>query len=141
VKAVVDEKAAERKAAKTQTAAAKARSARKPLRLRLVAGLLAVVLAVALVASIPLWRHPFAEPSGAQADRNARQALVFAAGLVDRWTATHGKPPEQLTDVGVKIPGMTLVRTDDGWSLTLPSNGRPITFHRGDDPTAFLNIP
>ena len=141
VKAVVDQKAAEREETKARSQADRAKAARKPYRLRIVAALLGVALLVTVWLSIPLWQHPFDEPTGAVADHHARQALVFAAGLVRQYSAAHGAPPERLSDLNVQLPGMTYVHAGPSWSLTLPSNGRPITFNNGDDPTAFLGTP
>jgi len=97
----------------------------------------ALVFAASLVWAIPQWRHPFAAPTGAVADRGARHTVAFAARLVQRYVRENGAPPGSLDDVGVHLPGLTYRHLGDQWELTLPVEANEVTFRSGEDLNAF----
>lgn len=103
------------------------------------AAVLFVVLVASIVFMLPRWRQPFEPPSGAAAEHDARQAVVFASTLVDRYEARSGRLPGSFNQVGVAIPGLTYTVTGSSYVLSMNVEGRDIVFHKGDDIAHFLS--
>ena len=139
VRAVVDQKAAERRDTTAQDVANRQRAERKPKKLKIVAFLLVLALLGAGIPALAMWRHPFPQPTGSEADRHARQGLVFAARLVEQHRADRGVPPASLSELGLQLPGVAYRRVADTWELSTASEDRVITLRSTDDTTSFLN--
>ena len=101
--------------------------------------LLVLALLGAGIPAIAMWRRPFPQPSGSEADRHARQGLVFAARLVEQHRADRGAPPASLSELGLQLPGVAYRRVADTWELSTASENRVITLRSTDDTTRFLN--
>jgi len=113
---------------------------RQVSRRRQAAGLVVfgiVTLILALVISLPRLRNPFPAPTGADAERDARAALLFAAGVVDSYRAAQSRLPESLLEAGVALPGMGYSRTADGYELVVQADGVPVSLRSTDDRAAF----
>lgn len=107
-------------------------------------GIVLVVIGVALLVAaawwaLPRWQHPFAERSGAAADRDARIAIVFTAKLVDAFAARHQRLPHTLQETGVALPGITYVEGPSHYVLSAMVGDRRVEYVSTEDRTAFLN--
>jgi len=103
------------------------------------AAALLVLLIVSLVFMLPRWRQPFQPPSGAEAERDARKAIIFASTLVDRYEARSGRLPGSFNQVGVTIPGLVYTVVGSSYILSMQVDGHEIVFHKGDDAARFLS--
>jgi hypothetical protein len=81
--------------------------------------LAALVFAISAIVAVPRWKTPFRPPAGAAADRHARQALRFAAGLVESFRARHGRLPTSLAETGLVPAGVEYRIVGEGWELRL----------------------
>ncbi len=138
VQQLLQQKAEEQATTRADVAITKERSQRRARTRYLQAFALLVLLVIAVVFAIPQWRHPFAPPGGAQAEHDARQALVFAANLVDNYEHQTGRLPGNFSQLGVSLPGIAYLRTADSWVLSIRANGRDFAIQKGDDKAAFL---
>ena len=138
VKAVVDQKAAERDTVRRLSVAARAKAERRTRTRYWQAVALFLVFVVCLVIAIPAWRQPFPALSPEATERNARQAIVFAATLVEHYAEANGAPPAHLKGLGVELPGIYYSRVENSWYLSMHVGNRAITFTRGDNPAEFL---
>jgi hypothetical protein len=99
---------------------------------------LATVLVISLVFAIPRWRQPFAAPSGAEAEHDARHAVVFAAQLVEQHIHATGRAPQSLEQLGIPLPGIRYQRLDSlGYVVSATVEDRTLSFRRGDDQARF----
>jgi hypothetical protein len=122
------------------SAQARAERLKRERRKRLLSLLLipaVVAFGISLWIAIPRWRHPFRPPTGAAAERDARQAIAFAALLVERYRAVNGRPPPSLREAGATLPGVGYRVIDAGYELSVTVDGRPLVFLSGNDPDAF----
>lgn len=139
VRAVVDQQAAERRDTRAQDTANRQRAERRPKKLKFVAFLLVLALVGAGIPALAMWRQPFPQPTGNEANRHARQGLVFAARLVEQYRADRGVPPASLSELGLQLPGVAYRRVADTWELSTASGNRAITLRSTDDTTRFLH--
>jgi hypothetical protein len=135
VQQVKDEKAAER--ARKQQEIANRR--RKERRRWLWLGAAVLVFLISLAVMLPRWRQPIPPPSGAEALRQGRETVAFAAQLVEQYRATHGVIPADLADVTIPLPGVRYrpVRDGAGYVLTLTIEGTVLEYRSGEDLGAF----
>ena len=103
------------------------------------AALLLVLLILSSMYGLRRWRQPFTAPTGADAERDARKTLVFAATLLDRYQSRTGQAPGSLALIGVALPGVIYQPMRGTWVLSMRVEGRSIDFHKGDDPARFLS--
>jgi hypothetical protein len=134
---VLQKVADDRQAATVEAQAAAARAARKRRRHRTLLALGIVALVAAIVFAVPRWRRPFPAPTGAEADRQARIALLFAARAVDGFRDSRGRLPLSLQETGVALPGVSYTPDTDGWELSTVVEGRTLTLRHSDDRDAF----
>ena len=113
----------------------------KQRRRLLETGVLVVALIASILWAIPKWNAPFSTPTGAEARKDARKALVFASRLLDQYQLRAGRFPGTFAQVGVSLPGLVYTPMGDTYTLRLDVDGQAITFRHGDDPVRFLSSP
>jgi len=127
---------------KAEVVAAREKKARQQKMRWLQAVVLMIALIISLVFAIPLWRQPFAVPSGVKAERDARRAVVFAAQLVEQRIRSSGRAPQTFDQLGVPLPGISYQRLDSlAYVVSTTVEGRTVSFRRGDDPVRFVGGP
>lgn len=122
------------------SAQARAERLRRERRKRLLSLLLipaAVAFGISLWVAIPRWRHPFQPPTGAAAERDARQAIAFAARLVEHYRAVNGRPPTSLPEAGAALPGIRYRLVGTSYELSVTVDGRELVFLGGSDLNSF----
>lgn len=131
--------AEEKAQTKAEIEAAKAKKERIRKRRIGYAVLLTIVLVISIVVMYPRWRQPYAPPTGAAAELNARRTLVFAADLVESFARRNGgRLPGSFAETGIPLPGIDYHPTPGGFALSSVVDGRTITFNRGDNPNSFV---
>jgi len=139
---LLKQQADKQQASRAEVAAARERAARQARRRGLQVVLLAIVLVISLLYAIPRWERPFARPTGARAERDARRAVLFAARLVDGRIRATGRAPLSFDEIGVTLPGISYHRLDSlSWVISVTVEGRTLSFQRGDDPVRFGGAP
>ena len=127
---------------KAEVIAARERDARRAKMRWLQVAVLAIVLVISLMFAIPRWRQPFAAPTGARAERDARRAVVFAAQLVEQQIRATGRAPRNFDQVGVPLAGIFYQRIDSlAYVVSITVGGKTLSFRRGDDPVRFVGAP
>ncbi|MEK6769073.1 MAG: hypothetical protein AABY85_08820 [Gemmatimonadota bacterium] len=134
---VMQDVAEKKHALKEETQVEQERRRRRQQRSWLLATLAGLALVISFAMNLPRWQHPFQPPAGAAAERDARRAILFAAALVDRYTAATGNPPTTLAQAGATLPGVVYRPMSGGYELSVMVEGKPIVFHGGDDPDRF----
>ena len=136
--AKVMQKVADDKAKASAHAQAERLKRRRRKRLgQLLVILAAVAFGISLRAAIPRWRHPLQPPTGVAAERDARQAIAFAASLVEHYRTVNGHPPPSLQVAGAALPGVGYRVVGAGYELSVTVDGRPLVFHSGNAPASF----
>lgn len=127
---------------KAEVMAARARAVRQSRMRWLQAAVLAIALVISVMFAVPLWRAPFKAPTGAQAEHDARRAVVFAAQLVEQRIRATGSAPQHFDQLGVPLPGISYQRLDSlAYVLSTTIEGKTLSFRRGDDPARFVGMP
>lgn len=123
----------EKQATSAQALADMARKRKRHRVLVALTFLAAIAFLVTVIVMLPRWSHPFPVPTGEAAVANAERATTYAASLVERFRADHGRLPISLDETGVKLPGMQYVTLGEGYEITVVVEGQPVT-HRGGPP-------
>jgi hypothetical protein len=132
----------ERQENKAEVIAARERAARQARMRWLQAVVVAFALVISVLFAIPLWRQPFAPPTGAKAERDARRFVVFASQLVEQRIRLTGHAPQHFDQVGVPLPGIAYQRLDSlAYVISTTVEGKTLSFRRGDDPVRFVGGP
>jgi len=142
VEQLLKQQAEKRQESRAEVIAARERAARRARLRWLQAVVLAIVLVISFLFAVPKWQHPFAGPTGARAERDARRAVLFAARLADQRIRATGRAPLSLDELGVSLPGISYQRLDSlTWVISVTVEGQPLSFRRGDDPVRFAGTP
>ena len=130
---------ADREAVKAQEQKSRKKEQRRHTRGIVLVAIGAVLLAAAASWAVPRWQHPFAERTGAAADRDARIAILFTARMVDAWAAGHQRMPRTLQEVGIALPGISYTPGADSYQLSAMVGQQQIRFTSTQDRAAFRN--
>ncbi len=91
--------------------------------------------------TLPRIRAPIGPPTGAEAERHGRHALVYAARLVEEFQRARGRLPNTIEEIAVSLPGVVLQPRPGGWELSMVVEGRTVatlSLRSGDDLRSFL---
>lgn len=136
---MMQQRAEEKASNRADVVAAKQKHKRRNRVRYIQAALVLVVLVVTVVLTLPAWRQPFNVPTGPAAERHAREAVVFAASLVDAYERRTGRLPGNTSQLGVNLPGIIYMTSgESSYVISVRVEGKDLTFRKGDDKARFL---